>query len=79
MIRVDYSGLDWKKVADATEMMHRNCGGRIFYSWKYDAHFCSLCGRWTEVKCNDAACEFCRNRPKNAINLINSVNKHNRD
>lgn len=78
MIRVDYSGLDWKKIATKTEMMHHNCGGTIYYNWRYDSHFCSLCGKWTEVKTKDAVCEFGLNRPKNAIQALNQVNRVNK-
>lgn len=73
MIRVDYSGLNWKRIATPTEMVHHHCGGRIWYCWKYDSHFCSLCGRWTEVKNKDAICEYDSNRPNNAIQVLNEV------
>ncbi len=76
MIRVDYSGLDWKKIATPTEMVHYHCGGRIWYNWRYDSHFCSLCGKWTEVKTKDAICEYSLHRPNNAINALNEVHKN---
>jgi len=37
------------------------------YSEKYDAYFDPETGEWLEGKCNDADCEFCSDRPFNAL------------
>lgn len=39
----------------------------ISYSVKYDANYDTETGEWIEPKCDDPACEFCANRPDNAL------------
>lgn len=31
---------------------------------KHDSYFCVKCGEWTEQKCKDPECEFCKDRPE---------------
>jgi hypothetical protein len=40
------------------------CGYKRKYSEEYDAYYCELCNKWLEDKCDDAGCEFCKDRPK---------------
>ena len=37
------------------------------YSELYDAFYYTKTGEWTEPRCNDPDCEFCRNRPTKAL------------
>lgn len=39
------------------------CGTEARYNESYDAYFCPLCARWLEATCDDADCDYCRDRP----------------
>jgi|LauGreDrversion4_2_1035121.scaffolds.fasta_scaffold06021_9 hypothetical protein len=41
------------------------------YSEEYDAYYCGPCNVWSEDKCGDVECEFCKIRPE----LPNCVNE----
>jgi len=41
-----------------------DCGTILVYYDKYDTYFCPKCNKWTESKCNDPSCDYCKNRPK---------------
>jgi predicted RNA-binding Zn-ribbon protein involved in translation (DUF1610 family) len=45
-----------------SEMMGK-CGHRLDYSEKYDSYFCPVCNIWTEKKCSDENCVFCKDKP----------------
>jgi len=34
------------------------------YNDKYDAYYCPVCLKWSEDKCGDPNCNFCKKRPK---------------
>lgn len=36
----------------------------LAYSKQYDAYYVIKTGRWTEKKCSDNDCEFCKDRPE---------------
>ena len=71
MIRVDYSGLNWDEIGFKLSEKCKYCGGKVFLADDYDAKFCSSCGRWLEKTCGSPYCEYCRDRPKNAIQALN--------
>lgn len=74
MIRVDYSGLDWKKIGyRANNRIHKNCGGEIWYCKKHDAMFCNMCGNWLVNISKDKNREHRSTRPRNAIQVLNKV------
>lgn len=73
MIRVDYSGLDWKKIGIKTKLKCRKCGGDIYLATEYDARFCSSCGIWIDKKCNFKQCWFCRNRPNFSLYALYKI------
>ena len=54
----------WKNYVLNTSFSCQECGGKILYFCKYDANFCPQCNNWTEKKCTDPNCEFCKDRPE---------------
>ncbi len=40
------------------------CDHVVCLSNRYDAEFCKVCDGWTEERCLDGRCEFCRERPE---------------
>lgn len=75
MIRVDYSGLDWEKIGNKTDLKCKKCGGDIYLDTKYEARFCSSCGIWIDKKCNLKNCWYCRNRPDYPIYVLYNKRK----
>lgn len=45
-------------------MTCEKCGSRLKHSERHDAFYCPRCDEWTERKCRDPDCEFCRDRPE---------------
>ena len=41
-----------------------DCGSKKKYSEEYDTYYCESCNIWLEDECDDAGCEFCKDRPK---------------
>jgi hypothetical protein len=41
----------------------------IAYSKQYDAYYNQVTNEWTESKCDDPNCEFCRRRPPHPLTL----------
>lgn len=39
----------------------------VAYSHKYDSYYNPDTGEWLEQKCSDPDCEFCADRPDNAL------------
>lgn len=39
------------------------CDNFLIYYEKYDVFICAYCNEWTERKCGDINCEYCKNRP----------------
>lgn len=39
----------------------------VKYNAKHDAYYNAETGEWLEKKCDDPECEFCANRPDNAL------------
>ena len=76
MIRVDYSGMNWKKIGIQSNMVHTNCGGQVWYSYAFDSYFCSTCGRWVDVRCRNDIQDN-SDRPSNAVILLNIISKKN--
>jgi hypothetical protein len=42
----------------------------LVYSEEYDAYYNAKTNEWTEDKCDDPACEFCKNRPEKPLTGI---------
>lgn len=40
------------------------CGNKTEHNETYDVYFCAMCDVYTEDKCSDHLCQFCRNRPE---------------
>ena len=40
------------------------CGGATAHNEKYDVYFCAECDVYSEERCSDHRCQFCRNRPE---------------
>jgi rubredoxin len=40
------------------------CGHTLHFSEIYDSYFCPVCNIWTENKCHDENCVFCKKRPE---------------
>lgn len=39
------------------------CSHQKKYCRKYDSQYCETCDSWTEGKCEDKDCDFCKERP----------------
>ncbi len=39
------------------------CGRERSYSDRFDSFYCSQCDIWSETKCSDPECSFCKDRP----------------
>jgi transposase len=39
----------------------------VVYHEKYDAHYSPTANEWTESKCHDPTCEYCRKRPERPL------------
>jgi hypothetical protein len=39
------------------------CDHQKKYCRKYDSQYCETCDSWTEGKCGDKDCDFCKERP----------------
>jgi hypothetical protein len=42
----------------------KRCGRKARRDERHDAFFCPDCNCWLEEVCGDAACDFCKNRPR---------------
>lgn len=40
------------------------CGYSLDHDERYDAYYCIRCNEWTEKKCEDLECFYCRERPE---------------
>ncbi|AYO31667.1 hypothetical protein D2962_14630 [Biomaibacter acetigenes] len=45
----------------------KRCNKFLIHYDRYDAFFCAFCNIWTEGKCSDPSCQFCRNRPERPL------------
>lgn len=43
---------------------HMKCLHEKKHCKKYDSYYCAVCNVWTEGKCEDKNCEFCKERPE---------------
>ena len=72
MIRVDYSGLNWKLVGKRVQKVHIGgvdeiCMGDVYYSKQFDSHFCTTCGMWLD---RDKKLKNVPKRPETAFELL---------
>jgi len=62
-------------------IINKNTEGLAFdkrerlYSGQWDAYYYADTGEWAEKQCNDPSCEFCSNRPSNALEAANKDKK----
>jgi len=67
----------WLKFGSITGVKCKYCHINLFYFYKYDAVCCPRCNIWTETKCNDPNCEFCKNRPESPeIGIYDEINSN---
>lgn len=46
------------------------CGGEVFYYYRFDAHCCLGCGIWLNEKCSDPGCVYCSRRPDSPLEAL---------
>lgn len=45
----------------------KNCNEKLILDDEYDSYYCPVCNEWTEKKCDDKNCEYCKDRPDKHI------------
>ena len=46
------------------------CGGGIFYYYRFDADCCLGCNIWLSKKCADPNCMYCSRRPESPLEAL---------
>lgn len=76
MIRVDYSGLNWKDLGHYVHLTHSKCGGQVMYSPNYKALFCSMCGNWIYLgKGKKPPAASSNTRPATALQALQNLKR----
>ena len=75
MIRVDYSGLNWKDLGHYVNLTHAKCGGQVMYSPNYKALFCTTCGIWIYLGKGKQPPAVSSTRPATALQALQNLKR----